>query len=1211
MSQQNNQPVNEISESKPREHQNFDPMTAPLVGANLIEASAGTGKTYSIAILALRLIIEENIPIDKILMVTFTRDAAAEMELRVRNFIREGLQILKIIADGGENFEGLDSQIVEMLKANKDLQETQQRLKFALVQFDKAAIYTIHSFCSKILAEYAFESGQLFHAETIETAVFDQFLHDAFNQAWRDQVTILDEKLLIILLANQFDRKRIFQLVRGAIGGKKIYLGDMQNGETIQQYKDRTISELNNLEDPQGQLDILYREIVDIKSDILSEVSKNRDVWTQEALNHKKKTVKEKIPEILSLINEEELFKEIMEKRERGYFNDFFSTGFISKITAYQQKKLEILELETLQNNYKATNLKLVSQLISILSYLIYKQVEQQLIKIKDYEGQITFDDLIAGLHRVICNDDSLYEQQSARLIKILQDRYSAVFIDEFQDTDQLQFEIFFNVFKNKNAKNQHILFFIGDPKQSIYAFRKADLQTYFRAAKLVDDVWRMNTNYRSTANYIQAMNEFFQPTDTEFDAFKSDQMKYYVVDAPTTARTGHLLYNNHPLNPLRIICSTTQYDILNKTAHLVRKLLKEKSFEIKKEGVSERIKANQIGILVRTKYQGKSIRQYLSKFGIAAVTVSDDKIFESSEALDLWYVLQAVFEIKIGSINRALLTKIVGLNWNEISKLDLEKTIQQFRNYQEAWKTTGVYKMLRQFISDTRIINRKLEKKIENADRLLANTFQLMEMLHEAETDNKYSPEELIFWLKKGIDGEKNSEDGYLQRIESDEAAVKIVTMHSCKGLEYDIVIAPFLDIKSADGFKTTQFRSEEGYFTADKDLLKQEHTELATLQKEQENLRLLYVAITRARYHCYVLSTGSNVKKPTNKTALKHFQYELITTSKDITNIKIIGSEDTSEVIKNSKLFEIDPVELEPVPWIMESPLETPVEKFATLPVIQIADQFWQKTSYSRLNPKHEYISVIQSEPGTDTYDKFIFKDLRKGAQTGNMLHDLLERIDFSQSNNWEKIINSSVNRYPGTGVKEEHYEMMQEFLHIVTNTLLPEGNFCLNVVNRGRRLSELEFDMPVQQIDWDLFPTELENNKIPLRINRETPLTGILNGKIDLFFEQDNRYYLLDWKSNHLGGRPEDYNIEALAKSMEEHNYYLQYYFYSLALYRYLKLRKPDFDYAKQFGGVYYLFVRGMRQGTNHGIYFHKPNLNDLLLLEQIFLKQPAIL
>jgi exodeoxyribonuclease V beta subunit len=181
----------------------------------------------------------------------------------------------------------------------------------------------------------------------------------------------------------------------------------------------------------------------------------------------------------------------------------------------------------------------------------------------------------------------------------------------------------------------------------------------------------------------------------------------------------------------------------------------------------------------------------------------------------------------------------------------------------------------------------------------------------------------------------------------------------------------------------------------------------------------------------------------------------------------------------------------------------------------------------------------------------------------------------------------------------------------LHTVTNTLLPEGNFCLNVVNRSRRLSELEFDMPVQQIDWDLFPTELENNKIPLRINRETPLTGILNGKIDLFFEQGNRYYLLDWKSNHLGGRPEDYNNEALAKSMEEHNYYLQYYFYSLALYRYLRLRKPDFDYDKQFGGVYYLFVRGMRQGTNHGIYFHKPKLNDLLLLEQIFLKQPAIL
>ena len=1211
MSQQNNQPVNEISESKPREHQNFDPMTAPLVGANLIEASAGTGKTYSIAILALRLIIEENIPIDKILMVTFTRDAAAEMELRVRNFIREGLQILKIISDGGENFEGLDSQIVEMLKANKDLQETQQRLKFALVQFDKAAIYTIHSFCSKILSEYAFESGQLFHAKTFETAAFEQFFQDAFNQAWRDQITILDEKLLIILLDNQFDRKRIFQLVRGAINGKKIYLGDKQDGETLQQYKDRTIAELNNLEDPGDQLEILDRELMDIKTTILSDIYNNRDEWTQQALNHKKKSIIDKIPDILSIRNDEELFKKIMVSSDTVFFNDFFPTDFISKITAYKQKLSEVKDLLVQQKNYYGANKKLISQLISILGYLIYKQVEQQLIKIKDYEGQVTFDDLIAGLHQVICNDDPLYVQQSQRLINVLQDRYAAVFIDEFQDTDQLQFEIFFNVFKNKDARKQHILFFIGDPKQSIYAFRKADLQTYFRAAQLVDDVWRMNKNYRSTANYIQAMNDFFQPTDSEFDAFKSDQMKYYVVEAPPTARTGHLLYNNHPLNPLRIICSSTKNDILNKTAHLVRKLLKEKSFEIKKEGVSERIKANQIGILVRTKSQGKSIRQYLSKYGIAAITVSDDKIFESSEAVELWYVLQAVFEIKTGAINRALLTKIVGLNWNELSKLDLEKTIQQFRAYQEAWKTTGVYKMLRQFISDTRIINRKLEKKIENADRLLANTFQLMEMLHEAETDNKYSPEELIFWLKKGIDGEKNSEDGYLQRIESDEAAVKIVTMHSCKGLEYDIVIAPFLDISSTDTFKTTQFRSEEGYFTADKDLLDKEITELANLQKEQENLRLLYVAITRARYHCYVLSNKCNAKTISNKTSLKHFQKELITTPKDIINIKIIGLEDTSESIKNCKLFEIDPVELESVSWIKESPLEKPVEKFATLPPIQIADQFWQKTSYSRLNPKHEYMSVIQSEPGTDKYDKFIFKDLRKGAQTGNMLHDLLERIDFSQSNNWDKIINSSVNRYPGTGVKEEHYEMMQDFLQTITNTLLPAGDFCLNVVNRGRRLSELEFDMPVQQIDWDLFPSDLENKKIPLRINRETPLTGILNGKIDLFFEQDNHYYLLDWKSNHLGSRPEDYNIEALSKSMEEHNYYLQYYFYSLALYRYLRLRQPDFDYDKQFGGVYYLFVRGMRQGTNHGIYFHKPNLNDLLLLEQIFLKQPVIL
>jgi exodeoxyribonuclease V beta subunit len=237
-----------------------------------------------------------------------------------------------------------------------------------------------------------------------------------------------------------------------------------------------------------------------------------------------------------------------------------------------------------------------------------------------------------------------------------------------------------------------------------------------------------------------------------------------------------------------------------------------------------------------------------------------------------------------------------------------------------------------------------------------------------------------------------------------------------------------------------------------------------------------------------------------------------------------------------------------------------------------------------------------------------------MRKGAQTGNFLHDIFEHIDFTSQEKWVYSIRAALNRYPGTGVKlDEHQEMIKQLLEQVTGTSLPTAAgepFCLNSIPRASRLNELEFDLPLSSIDWKNVPQYLDAKKIPIRINRESNITGgILNGKVDLFFEKDGRYYILDWKSNHLGNRAEDYHADAMAAAMEDNNYHLQYYLYCLALYRYLQTRISGFDYEKQFGGVYYLFVRGMRKDNASGIYFHKPLLEDLLMLENAMLKKPA--
>ena len=1177
----------EEKKPKPIIHSSFNSFTVDLTGSNLIEASAGTGKTYSMAVLALRLILEKEITIDQILMVTFTKDATAEMKLRVRQFIREALQAAREIKTGQQIFEGLDKQIVSLVRRQANTEAAIQRLQDALVQFDKAAIFTIHGFCARILGEYAFDSGKMFKAKTLDPADFNIYIEDAFNDCWRSEVTILDVSLLELCYRFGFEKSRVFSLVKDAVAGKKIYLSNLLPGESYRAHLSRIIVQINTLTEPNTDTMEMYAASEKMYQSILADIINHKEAWVETALSHTKKDVREKIPDLLSK-PEVVIFKEFKKSTRPAYISNILPEDFKDKIEQLKTIEKEIKKTEGEQNQFIADAKNLIPALISILAKIIYLDLETRLTEIKETAGEATYDDLITGLHEVTCCTDHTRRDQSVNLIQVLQKKYKAVFIDEFQDTDRQQFEIFQTVFGVSRA---HLLFYIGDPKQSIYAFRKADLETYFQAAELVDHVWRMNTNYRSTADYVEAMNEFFQPT-ANLEVFKSKKMTYHKVDTPSDARTGYLEYENNPLNPLRIICCGNKASIASRTVQLVMQLLHNPAFKIKIKNNSPcSIQAGQIGILIRNKSEGKALQERLSKMGIAAITISDTKIFETPEAIDLYYVLIGVDEVQKGSVNRALLTKIAGISFVKLNQLDTEKLVQQFRGYQDEWKSHGIYSMLRHFLSDVKAIQRKQEGKLENADRVLSNTIQLMEMLHEAESENKYNPEELISWLKKGIDGEKFSEDEYLQRIESDDAAVKIVTMHSCKGLEYDVVIAPYLDMTNSTKKNTKQLRMQDGYYVAEKQILTKADDDEAKEQTDQENLRLLYVAMTRARYHCYVMS-GSSIEGSKNiQTSLSHLRTLILENAGAIKRIRFLGEENTKSAIKNCALFENNPPPELGVFTGRKKQTEKTIQLFAQLPSIHLPDKYWQKTSYSKLNIKQDLLLLTHADPSEDAYDQFVFKKMRKGAQTGNFLHDVFEHMDFTNPDSWKYPIRAALNRYPGTGVKmDDHHQQMHQLLEHVTDALLPAGNhpsFSLHTIPRASRLNELEFDLPLSTIDWKIVPKMLDGNNIPIRINREATITGgILNGKVDLFFEKDGQYYILDWKSNHLGNRPEDYTVNAMATAMEENNYYLQYYLYCLALYRYLQTRISNFDYEKQFGGVYYLFVRGMRKEHANG-------------------------
>ncbi len=1151
-------------------HEDFDSVEVVLEDINLIEASAGTGKTYSIAILALRLILEENIPIDKILMVTFTRDAAAEMEIRVRAFIRIALMYTRT----GEIKDNTIKKIVDDFSDNKTATD---RLQKALFIFDKAAIFTIHGFCARILKEFSFECGQQFRADAMDPDVLEELTIDAFNQAWREKITTLSTESFALWIENEYNRSKLLGLVKGHLMGKAIYVPDDMRGafdlitacqqmilDTDRKMREAIEAQIDKLEEKVDQLSGAAQTH-------LAPAIRNRDI--------------------------DDLFVKIM----RGYT----STKYI-----IQNIDSSVIDIAKDLEEAKTRLSSLIAASFNELAIDCAEYVESSLTDMRSREGQVTFDDMIIELHRAVSRP-SEEEGISNNLVQILRERYAAVFIDEFQDTDKLQYEIFSTIFSKKESKQQAVVFYIGDPKQSIYAFRKADLQTYYRAATEVDQIYRMNINYRSSEKYIHAMNAFFCADDS-LDVFHWKQMVYYPVEAPQeNKKTGSLCFESSELSPLRIMgCSTK--DIINeRVVLLVQQLLFDARFTIRKDETENRIRAGQIGILIRSGTQGKLLRKLLAKKGIASVTVSDDKIFKSSEANDILHILEAVENIGIGNIYRAMLTTTAGFDWHELLKLDKDQLLQQFRSYQELWTNKGIYLFLRQFLTDVALLKRKQEGKLKNADRVLSDVFQLMEILHEAETDKNYTTLEMIYWLKKAIEGEATSEDQYLQRIESDEQAVKIVTIHSAKGLEYDIVIAPFLDMDTIYSIPTTQFYYDGSYYTADKKLLNgigQADCKTASeLQEKQENMRLLYVALTRAKYQCYIMAADS----ARQTSSLRHLLLPFLTLNQPANLIQTINIDSKNTLFINHVNQDPNPPELQDIPPFRETSVQPKSYQFTEIPNIQLPDRYWQKTSYSGLNPQHESIIRLKTEAGEDMYDQFVFRQIRSGAQAGNFLHELLERIDFSDDTKWLPKATTMINRYPGIIKTEDPEQKILQMLGHIVHTTLQDGKkiFSLNEVGFPSRIQEMEFDIPLTDVDLKRFPESLEGGKIPLRIRKEGGLTGILNGKIDLFFEHGGRYYLLDWKSNHLGNQAEAYHATALASAMEEHNYYLQYYLYCLAACRYLKQRLPGFDYEQHFGGVYYLFVRGIRKGTNFGIYYHRPLLKDIINMEQILLAQPA--
>lgn len=1085
----------------------FDVLTVELQGSKLIEASAGTGKTYSIAILALRLIIEKHIPIEKILMVTFTKAAVAELESRIRKFVRLAYRY----ACGNEIS---DNTIKEVVGESND--KKAELLRNAVQSLDSISVMTIHSFCQKSIDEFTFETNQSFDYDVVQddSLIFDKLV----NVYRREVVNTIGDYEWFKKINSYLNFDKMTALLKKCLE-EKIFLDiDLMQIQDLNETINQSNEAFNLLK---CEVVRSFNRIQTTKVHGGSRLAKNREnpepflpVFIQDCCFGKKYTTE---------------FSFLYEPYGKNYSETY--------------QKVQHCFYTTFINSAKAT-----------------------IHKIKNENGNISYDDLIKTIHKALGNES---------FIEKLSGKYDAVFIDEFQDTDKHQYEIFSQVFSENS-----IVFYIGDPKQSIYGWRSADLETYKLAKRNVEgSVFSMNKNYRSTKDMIDALNLLLNPDDN-FNMFDDDEIKYFNVDQGTDD-LGIISDHGDEVIPVTIWEFDPNDNETNFRA-VAQEVFRLLTDDVK---INERqITPKDIGVLVRGNKEGDLIKKLLADFNIPSVKRDETKVFKSSESVLIKYLLKAVISPSRGDINRALNSTYFGFTSEALKTIDDEKHIENFIGLRKILIEEGVYNMISSFLDEYGVRARCMNDIL--GQRIMTNINQIAEILHKIEKQLKYTPDELIVWMERNS-GEVDEE--FEQRVESDDEAVQISTIHKAKGLEYNIVFAPSLSMIPKEYFlrrgNVNEFKKDGEYcFTLNYPDLSVEDKKNFDRQKEQENRRLIYVALTRAVYKCYIslIPWGSDGKPIHSSLSEITDRYRV---NSDLIEIRRLPKGD----------FEIIQGHFDP---------QNGAHKFSARekPEIDIKNTFGIH-SFSALSKTHHSAPFEKTDLGDpDDYDQFIFQDLGRGANVGTALHSIFEHLDFNHPAIWDQTL-ADASKYYRNIIKEESRDLfMQMTNHIMNTEIICDGaKFALNKVPNNQKLPELEFCFSMNKVNRatinDILGDEAD-------IGGETDIEGLMTGFIDLLFEHDCKYYILDWKSNHLGNSTDNYDRNGLEVAMKASNYNLQYMIYTIAVKRWLSTRIENFDYNKHFGGVIYIFLRGVREGQETGIYTTKPTLGKIESLEELF-------
>lgn len=1204
-------------------------------GLHLIEASAGTGKTYTLSSLMVRIFLEKYLP-GQVIATTFTRAAAAELKSRIRARLVETYRYLdakrsltekEILLQAEQESDLLLQHVLKHFATR--IAYACERLKLVIDQLDELFVGTLDSFSQKLLREFAFESGKIERAQITDDAktYSRQLIHDVLREWIQSQPqTVIDA----LYLAGELKSVDSFvKLVEDSLNFSSAHF-KLPEKPTIQ------FEQLAQLKQLAAEIDIsLLEPYYSLDGDHYKHVSGT--IFRNGAFN---KLFSECLPQLLQVLKQSDsilvfdgslavqrelVFKFLGQLADQKVFKKCpaeISDGF------YQHPCIQqIQQLFGVLKNYAEQ----FDQLHIYLKAYLCVEVKKRLPQVLQNKGETTFSQQIRTL------SEALKGEQGQRFAVFVQARYPLILVDEFQDTNQDQDDMLASIWRHPERYQKGCMIMVGDRKQAIYGFRGGDMLTFLNAYKDIQAKhgreYNLIHNHRSVADLVEVVDALFQ-RQIDF----GEQVQYDPIRAGTRPHPVLIDQNQPNPHPLRWLMLKDKETEAQQVAWKIRDLLNQShagQLYFQKDAQTQILNEDDIAVLSRNHDGLDKVQFELERLGIRVNRPSKRSVFDCTIAQDVGALLTAILHpYDEAKVKRALISRLFAMDLKQLLQLEqtaegLSQFMTGFDTIRELWSAQGFLVAWQQCLNQFGIWKNLVAVQSKDNERVVVNLRHLTEILSQ-HSEKYQGAQNLYHWYLKQLQSPLDRE-WELERRLSNEAGVQLMTIHQSKGLEFKIVFLlgadkPFRENNKTLNFSTQDITVSESAQTltqrvvaiADKTYLNETELKQHEERALAEQNRLWYVALTRASHRVYALLQDTDGKSVSGlafwKNRAEPFQHRCCTDE-----IILEQPPASRHLNQNINIIEIQAQHFPDQRFYSRG--KTSFSYLAQHLRHKVGTDLLASQSHEAVLAEDELDQVISVEAPAAQPISWIKSNFPRGTLAGNFLHEIFEHIDFQCSDEWVSEIRRRFKndysslwqdlliKYQESFPEEQEaeyslYHAVAEWLQEILSTPLYQG-FRLNQLQPEHYLSECPFYLAlsdrvlamkrIQQLfaEYGMEMPEL----------LEARSARYLNGSIDLVYFDGQRYHIADYKSNYLGENLADYSVESIAQSMSLASYWLQAGLYLVALHRYLKVKMQNYDIEQHLGGATYLYLRGMNGEAEQGYYYWQPSTEFVLRFDAI--------